>query len=151
MRTPEQAVANYVKNTAGAQDLWQSRSDSADWAAGAGSAQAEANYGAAVTKAVQNKSRQVAVNKTGNGVYKAGIDANPSRYSTGTTAAKARVTAALGAIMSDIGNLRNQLPPRGPRGSPQNITGRGTFIQTGLAKNRGKYKATGIAKVSGGA
>lgn len=150
MRTPEQAVANYVQNTSNAAGLWQSRTAGADWASGAGSQQAEANYKTGVTAAANNGTRQKAIQKTGNGVFQAGVNANASRYPAGTAAAKARVTQALGAIMTDIGTYRGQLPARGPRGSAQNITGRGTFIQTQLAKNRGKYKATGVAKVSGG-
>lgn len=151
MRTPQQAVDNYIKNTAGAQDLWQSRADAADWNSGASSPQSEVNFSQAMQKAIANKTRQTATAATPNSVYKAGIDANPSRYATGTAAAKAKVTAAFGAIMTDIGTARAALPPRGPRGSTDNIMRRGTAIQSALAKNRGKYKARGIAKVSGGA
>lgn len=151
MRTPQQAVDNYVKNTQNAQDLWQQRADAADWNSGASSQQSEANFAAAMQKAIASKSRQTATAATPNSVYKAGIDANPSRYGSGTAAAKAKVTAALGAIMTDIGTARAALPARGPRGSTQNIMQRGTAIQTALAKNRGKYKARGIAKVAPGA
>lgn len=151
MRTPEQAVKNYIERTASAQPLWQERAAAADWQSGAGSAQAESNYATAVQAAISKKSRQAAIAKTGNTVYQAGINANPGRYSSGTAAAKAKVTASLGTILGDITTFRSQLPARGPRGSAQNITGRGTFIQTKLTANRGKYKATGIAKVTGGA
>lgn len=149
MKSPQDGADKYVKNTANAQGDWQTGANTADWQTPAASAEAEANYATEQQKAIINKSRQKAIEATPNSVYKAGIDANPDRYSTGTAAARAKVVAVASKLYVDIGTLRDSLPKRGSRGSTVNIMQRGTQIQSALTKNRGKYKARGIAKNSG--
>ncbi|MDE1866913.1 MAG: hypothetical protein KGI08_04280 [Thaumarchaeota archaeon] len=149
IKTPQQAADKYVTNTSNAQGGWQAGADAADWQTPAASQQAESNYATGIQSAVAKKSRQVAISATPNSVYKAGIDANPQRYSTGTAAAKNKVLATMGILLTDIDAARQALPPRGPRGSAVNMGPRLSGVQNALIKNRGKYKARGIAKVSG--
>ncbi|MDE1867534.1 MAG: hypothetical protein KGI08_07490 [Thaumarchaeota archaeon] len=151
IKTPQQAADKYVTNTANAQAGWQAGADIADWQGPASSQQAESNYAQGVQAAVTKKSRQTAIAATPNSVYKAGIDANPQRYSSGTAAAKNKVLTTMSTLLQDIDAARQALPPRGPRGSAVNMGPRLTGVQNALIKNRGKYKARGIAKVSGSA
>ena len=149
-RSPTDAANNYVSNTANAQSFYESRASSADWKSGAGSPQAENNYKTAMQQVIAQGSRNAAIQSTPNEVYQSGVRAGAGRYSSGTAAAKAKVEAVMNKLIPDINSAKASLPARGPRGSTQNIMARGTGIQTALAKNRGKYKARGISKSSGG-
>jgi hypothetical protein len=148
MRTPEQAVSNWNTRSGAATALYVSQSLSSQWKTPAASNQAEQNYASGVQAAVAAKSRQAGINASSDAVWQGGIQTNgQARYGPGITAAQTKMTAAMSKLLPAMATIRNGLPPRGPRGSSTNIQ-RSSAFQQALATQRGKFKASGIAKAA---
>jgi hypothetical protein len=148
IRSPQTAVANWTQRAGAASDFYASQVQASTWKAFAAADNAEKNYATGVQGAIAAKNRQKAINASSDAVWQAGVVAvGRSRFGAGVSASAPKMAAAMGKLIPDIDAARKALPPRGVRGSADNINRMTAFVQT-LAKNRGKYRAVGVAKTS---
>ena len=110
---------------------WASRAGAAgaDYATGVNSTQkdwaaltaaAEANYGQGVQDAIGRKAFGKGVLKAGTAKWKTNAgNLGAARYPQGVAAGQAAYSDGFGPYAQKLSTL--QLPPRGPKGSPQNI------------------------------
>jgi hypothetical protein len=146
IRSPQTAVQNWTQRAGAAAGFYNAQVQAAAWKQFAAAPQAEANYAAGVQKAVANKSRQAGVNASSDEAWKAGVAAiGQARFSQGVTASSPRMAAAMGKLIPAIDALRKSLPARGIAGSQDNINRMTQFVQ-GLAKQKGTFKARGVAR-----
>ena len=146
IRSADIATKNWTSRAGAASGFYKSQVDGAAWATYAGSDTAEKNYATAVTAAVTAKSRATAVRLVGDSAWKAGVAAvGETRYSAGVTASAPKMNAAMGKLIPAIDTARKALGARGVRGSPENIK-RSSDFQTALSKQRGTFKARGVAR-----
>ncbi len=88
-----------------------------DWAAT--TAAAETNWTAGVTNAATNKRFSAGVTRVGNDGWSTGaVNKGASRYGPGVAAGAPKFTANFGRFQTVLSNLT--LPPRFPKGDPQN-------------------------------
>ncbi|MEM2261222.1 MAG: hypothetical protein QXK24_02095 [Ignisphaera sp.] len=146
IRSPTTAVSNWVSRASNAASFWLEQVDKSAWKVYAASDKAEANYNAAMTKVLADKTRQKACAATDDTVWKSGVKAvGASGYSSGVARAEPKMAAVMSKLIPDIEAIVKAMKPRGVRGSAENKD-RMMAIFDGLSKNRGKYKATGVAK-----
>ena len=148
MRSPQDASNNWKTRGAGAQQFWQQRASNADWQSGAGSQSAENNFKTSMQQVIAQGSRQKGVQASSNQVYASGINANAGRFSSGINAAAPKMDAFFGKFLPAVDGIRKSLPPRGVRGSPDNIN-RATQMMTKLSTMRGQFKVKNVARATG--
>jgi hypothetical protein len=146
IRSADIASKNWVEAAGAKASFYGSQVQGAAWQTYAGSDKAESNYALGVQAAITAKSRAAAINKSGDAAWKGGVSSvGVSRYGAGVAASKPKMDAAMGKLIPAIDAARKALGPRGLRGSPENLK-RGTDFQTALTKQRGNFKARGVAR-----
>jgi hypothetical protein len=149
IRSPDIATQNWVNRAGSASGFYASQVQASTWKAAAASASAEANYATAVQAAIAAKSRAAGVNASSDDAWKAGATGvGQARYGAGVQASASRMAAAMGKLIPAIQAAKQGLPDRGVRGSATNFT-RSTQFGQALAKQRGSFKAKGVARKSG--
>lgn len=138
MKTAQQAAANWAGSAARAAQDWQTgvQNYTGDWA-GATTRQAavmQANWDASVI----NGTWAAGVNRVGTAGWKSATQAKGQNFQTGFAAGAARQAAAAQKIMSALGNIVPNLPPRGT--FQQNVT-RSTTLMSDLHALRGTLGA----------
>jgi len=149
IRSPQTAVSNWQQRASAAAGFYNSQVQASAWKQYAASGQAETNYEAGVTQAVQKKSFQAGVSAASDEAWKAGVSAvGQTRFSQGVAASVPKMTAVMGKLIPAIDAARKNLPARGIAGSQANIQRMTQFIQT-LHAAKGQFKARGVAKTTG--
>jgi hypothetical protein len=115
------------------------KSPKTDWQKAA--SDAEANYTAGVQAAIQRKAFGKGVNKAGSAKWQnQALTKGVQRWAQGISLSKDAYTAGFGPYREVI--QRTNLPPRGPKGSPQNIT-RVAVMAAALHDEKMKRQASG--------
>jgi len=110
MKTLEEARANFVASAALIPERYKLGVSRADWSGKAASDQAEANYAAAMTKALSQKSRQTGVKKVSNADWQnAAITKGGAVIGTRIRESEEKWATKFGpiyqAVQADIGRL----------------------------------------------
>jgi hypothetical protein len=93
------------------------RNPRTSWADAAG--KANENYKQAVTQAANQNRFQSGVQKAGDGKWQSGAEKKgPSRFIEGVQVSGPEFSQKIGEVLQTISSVT--LPPRGPKGSPQN-------------------------------
>lgn len=113
MKTVEEARANLENSIGYIPARYEAGVNKADWFTPAASPQAETNYAAGVTRAVTNKTRQKAIRKLSNEVWKTGaITKGAPRIGEAIRGSLDKYATNFGAVYSGIVSLVPTLPPR---------------------------------------
>ncbi len=120
------AASDYEEGTAGKGQKWASNAVAA-----------ENNYVQGVTQAAQQKRYSRGIQKAGAAAYEAGVrEKGVQRYPTGIAAAQDKYQARIAEVLQTIQAV--QLPPKGPKGSPQNYNRVAAIGNALRAKFRGQ-------------
>jgi hypothetical protein len=138
VKTAQQAAANWQASQGRAPQAYQDgvAGYSGDWA-GATAAQESAML-ANITQAVTSGRWRQGIQAVGTGGWKQATQAKASNYSTGYTAGQQAQATAIGKIMTALGNIVPNLPPRGTY--EQNKV-RATTLMDALHAQRGQLGA----------
>lgn len=102
------AGADYQEGTTGKGQKWASQAMAA-----------ENNYIQGVTTAAQQKRYSRGIQRAGASAYESGVaEKGVQRYPTGISASQDKYQKRISEVLSTISGV--QLPPKGPKGSPQN-------------------------------
>jgi len=113
MKSLEEARANFDAACGTLPDRYKAGVNRAEWSTKAASAQAEANYATAMTKAISQKSRQVGVRKVSNEEWKnAAITKGGAVIGTRIRESLDKWAAKFGPIYAGVQNDIAKLPPK---------------------------------------
>ena len=140
MKTAAQATAKYQQGATTAQSTWLTgiQNTTVDVMGRAVNAIPAAIQG--YTNSLQSGAYARAVTASGGTAnWKTKSEAKAANYGVGINAGLPAFTAAITAIINDLGPIVAALGPRGPVGSAQNYA-RSAQVGQALHNNKGKYK-----------
>jgi hypothetical protein len=140
-------MARTIKSAAEVADKWARRAAGAtaefeagvkganvDWATGA--LGGGAAYAAGVQAGIARNALQAGITRAGNDKWKRKVTTTGvPRWSQGVTAAKQDMADGIAKPLDVISRILPSLPPRGPRGAPQNMD-RAAMLAKALADSR---------------
>ena len=117
--TPDEVAKKWAERGSASGSEWVNQAAKSTWKTEA--IAGEANYGKQMQKVISEKRREKGIEKASDAQWQEGIKKNESRFTTGITNSQGKMSEGMTAVLNDIKTAEAQLPPRGPKGSPENF------------------------------